>query len=243
MSCCTGSGCACIVEAGAGIAVTGSGTPTDPYVIVSTVVDLSQFLRVVDTTSINLTLTGTGTADDPLTLRAASTLKLTELADVDDPSGGPSVGESPVWVGSGSDGHWEFQTPPPAPAGATNVENGLSGIGSVGSPVRIETSGVWGAGALSGLGGDSTIGLEIYVDSNGDIRAEPVGSPAWADITGKPSTFTPSAHTHTASQITDLSTAGNAWKVNGIRIFSTDNSVTPPTSPSTSDLWFFPEGT
>lgn len=33
-------------------------------------------------------------------------------------------------------------------------------------------------------------------------------SKAWANLTGKPSTFTPSSHTHTKSQITDLPTIG-----------------------------------
>lgn len=33
------------------------------------------------------------------------------------------------------------------------------------------------------------------------------GSTAWADITGKPSTFTPSAHTHPISAVTGLQTA------------------------------------
>lgn len=32
------------------------------------------------------------------------------------------------------------------------------------------------------------------------------GSTAWADITGKPSTFTPSSHTHLSAEITDLDT-------------------------------------
>ena len=242
MACCGQSTCACILEEGVGIEITGSGTATDPYVITSTVTDLSQFLRVVDTTTVNLTLSGTGTTEDPLELRAYSTLRLTDLSDVDDPSGGPAVGESPVWVGSGADGHWEFDVPPPSPAGATNVDNGLSGIGSVGDPVVVETSGVWGVGALSGLGVDSTIGLEIYVDSAGDLRTEPV-LPDWDDITGKPTSFTPDpAATYLSAQITDLSTVGNAAKVNGIKISSTSTSVTPPSSPTTGDLWFFPKG-
>lgn len=36
------------------------------------------------------------------------------------------------------------------------------------------------------------------------------GSTAWADITGKPSTFPPSAHTQTASTISDSTTVGRA---------------------------------
>ena len=41
-----------------------------------------------------------------------------------------------------------------------------------------------------------------------DTWATPAGlASAWADVTGKPSTFTPSAHTHTVSDITGESTA------------------------------------
>jgi hypothetical protein len=35
-------------------------------------------------------------------------------------------------------------------------------------------------------------------------------SVTWADVTGKPATFAPSAHTHTAAQISDSSTVGKA---------------------------------
>jgi hypothetical protein len=180
---------------------------------------------------------------DPLILRAYSTLELTELADVRDPSGGPSIGESPVWTGSGSDGHWEFKTPPAAPAGAVNVENGLYGVGSAEDPIGGSTSGSWGSGVLSGLGGDSTIGLVIYLDSNDELRAQPVGSPSWASITGKPATFPPSLHTHVAADITDPQNL-NVGKVNGVRIYSTATSVTPPSSPTPAagDVWVFPKG-
>lgn len=242
-NCCGQSTCACILNAGAGIEVTGVGTANDPYVITSTVTDLSAFLQVNDTPTIDLILTGTGTIGDPLSLRAISTIKMTDLKDVNDPSGGPAVGESPVWVGAGSAGHWEFLIPPPSPAGATNVSNGLSGVGSVGDPVKVETSGVWGSGSLAGLGGDSTIGLPVYIDSAGKVRAKPVDAPAWASITGKPTYFTPDpSATYTVSQITDLTTNGNAAKVNGIKISSTSTSVTAPSSPTAGDLWFFPKG-
>lgn len=48
------------------------------------------------------------------------------------------------------------------------------------------------------------------------------GSTAWDDITGKPSTFPPSAHTHTSSDITDLTT-GPTWD------YYVTNWSTPPT--------------
>ncbi len=50
----------------------------------------------------------------------------------------------------------------------------------------------------------------LYNDTTGETTIEATGtvSTAWGDITGKPSTFTPSAHTHTASEITDFQEAG-----------------------------------
>jgi hypothetical protein len=48
------------------------------------------------------------------------------------------------------------------------------------------------------------------------------GSVSWASITGKPSTFPPSAHTHTSSDITDLTT-GPTWD------YYVTNWSTPPT--------------
>lgn len=48
-----------------------------------------------------------------------------------------------------------------------------------------------------------------YNDTTGEttITASGSVSTAWADITGKPSTFTPSAHTHVAAEVTDLQEA------------------------------------
>lgn len=239
MSC--GPGCVSILKPGTGIDITGSGTANDPYIIASEFDSLAAFFRVEDTNSINLTLTGTGTTDDPLTLRANSELKLTDLADVADPGGGPVVGEVPVWVGSGSAGHWEFQAPPVTPAGSVNVSNGIGGTGGVSTPIRALTSGVWGTAPLDTYGGDSTVGAPIYVDSAGNLRSQPISAVAWTSITGKPTTFPPSPHTHVAADITDPQNL-NAGKVNGVKVTSTSTSTTPPSSPSTGDLWFYPAG-
>ncbi len=46
-------------------------------------------------------------------------------------------------------------------------------------------------------------------DSSGRVYS-PGNKPAWGDVTGKPATYAPSGHTHTASQITDLSSLLNA---------------------------------
>lgn len=65
-------------------------------------------------------------------------------------------------------------------------------------------------------GGKKTvIGGELAIVGKGKITKDgaPVNlggssSLSWGDITGKPSTFPPSAHTHTAAQISDASDVG-----------------------------------
>jgi hypothetical protein len=242
MARCGDESCSCLVQAGDGIQVSGSGTQSNPYIITSDLPDFSQSLSVRDTATINLTLSGSGREADPFVLSGTSSLKMTDLSDVADPEGGPIVGDVPVWVGAGVLGHWEFRAPPPAPAGAVNATGGIIGIGSGDDPLKVAVSGVWGVGDLSGLGADTTIGLETYIDVSGKLRVQPppAGTVDWGSVTGKPTSFAPSAHTHTASQITDQSNL-NAGKVNGVRIYSTANS-TPPTVPTpvTGDLHFFP---
>lgn len=49
--------------------------------------------------------------------------------------------------------------------------------------------------------GDPTVAAHAATKSYVDGRT---GSPTWGSVTGKPTTFTPSAHTHTVAQITDL---------------------------------------
>lgn len=243
MACgCGDSACSCLIVQGDGIVITGSGTPTNPYRISSSLANLIGALTVKDTDSVDMQLRGSGTIPDPFVISAISTLKVTDLKDVADPSGGPAVGESLVWVGTGPAGHWEFGTLPPAPAGAVNVANGIGGVGSVGSPITLKTSGVWGSGTLAGLGGDSTIGDAIYIDSAGNARSAPSGSVAWTGITGKPTTFPPAPHTHIASDITDPLNL-NVGKINNVKITTQFTSSSLPTSGTTAgDLVFFPQG-
>lgn len=240
--CGSSSICACSIVAGQGITIEGTGTPTNPYIVTASILDLTGVLRVRDTETVDLTLIGSGTTSDPFEIRANSSLKLTQLQDVADPSGGPAVGESLVWVGVGLEGHWEYGTLPPAPAGAVNAADGIDGIGSVGDPLVLAAAAVWGAGELADLGGDSTIGLPVYVDSSGKVRAKPVAtSVAWSAVSGKPTTFPPNAHSHVAANITDQVNL-DVGKINGRRITVTATSTTPPPVASPLDIWLFPEG-
>lgn len=63
---CASNVCSCTINAGLGSTVSGSGTPTDPYVISTT----PTVLTVRDTASVDLTLTGNGTAQAPYLLAA-----------------------------------------------------------------------------------------------------------------------------------------------------------------------------
>jgi hypothetical protein len=244
--CCGNDSEAVPIQSGTGISVTGSGTPADPYVIAAASSDIGAFLRVRDTTSVDLTLLGSGNAQDPFELRATSSLRLSELSDVQDPSGVPIAGESPVYVGTYPTGHWEFGTLPPAPAGSVNVSTGITGTGAAATPIKVNTSGTWGTGALAGLGADTTVGQLVYADANNQLRAAPLptsSKPAWADIQNKPTSFTPSSHGHVASDIQLVEQRKlDVGKVLGKTITTTTSSSQQPANAAVGDLWFFPKG-
>lgn len=241
-SCCGQDTCSCVIIAGDGIVITGGGTTASPMVIEATLPDFATLLRVVDSATLTLRLTGGSGLDDPLTLQGSTSIRVEDLEDVNDP-GGPNVGEGLFFQ---SDGTWKFAAPPVTPAGSVNVGTGISGDGSVGSPLSVRNSGTWGSGALAGLGADSTIGLDTYIDSAGKIRVTPTTAfLKWANIPDKPTVFTPDpAATYTASQITDLATNGNAAKVGGHRLYTAMTSSPTPVSPAPAagDVFLFPKG-
>lgn len=70
---CAGESCGCSVVAGTAIVVTGVGSKASPFRVS---VDLANFplasqVRVADSTTVDMTMTGTGTPADPLILSAA----------------------------------------------------------------------------------------------------------------------------------------------------------------------------
>lgn len=221
-------GCTCVIQAGNGIVISGAGTSTSPMVVSATSV-LAGAFSVADSTTVDLSLSGDGTLDSPMVLSADATVAMVDLTDVNDP-GGPSVGDVPIWnIG----GYFTFGAPPANPSGSVNVSTGLGGTGAVGTPIYVKMIGT--------SAGGSTSGLEVYADSAGNLRTvAPVGAVVnWVDIVGKPSTFPPSAHTHTASQITDplnLS-VGDSAKVGGHQIFV--QSSAPTTGMVSGDIWLY----
>jgi hypothetical protein len=60
--------------------------------------------------------------------------------------------------------------------------------------------------------------------------------PGWAEVTGKPTTFTPSAHTHTASQITDFATAVSSNSTVTGKLTATQMVNLDPATATTTDI-------
>lgn len=229
--CCSDAGEVRIVP-GPGITLEGSGSPTNPFKIGTEQPDFTRSIRVKDSPTLNLTMLGSGTPEDPFVIHGSAEQRIDGATDFRDPQG-PAQGDTLVYVGTGDDGHWEAAPPPPSPPGAISVSGGLTGSGAAGDPIKVRTSGT--------ADGDGLDGAEIYVDVTGALRARGVaggggdasGSVAWGNVGGKPSTFTPSAHKHTAADISDPQNI-NAGKVNGIIVYAQQSQ--PPVGPA-GTLW------
>ncbi|MGA5202807.1 hypothetical protein [Streptomyces variegatus] len=85
--CCGARSCSCTVTAGPGTTVDGDGSPTNPYVI-SAGAGTPTALGVTDTPTVDLALTGTGSAADPYDVSA--TVRL----DPAPPGGGTNLLEA-----------------------------------------------------------------------------------------------------------------------------------------------------
>ena len=87
-----------------------------------------------------------------------------------------------------------------AGSGATDIEIVTTGTGNA-------ITGVSKSGNTLTFAKSSTFALLTH---NHDTIYKPIGYvPSWGEITGKPTTFTPSAHTHTIANVTGLQTALN----------------------------------
>ncbi len=164
---CVGASCSCVLLPAVGVAISGSGTQGDPYVVESA--GLVGLFTVEDTATVNMSLLGGGTQDNPFLVRGDSTVRL--LSDLSDMTPGPApvAGDTIVAVG---DGTWRVAaTPIVATPGET--EHGLYGSGLVVDPIGALWAGTWGVGLLAGAGTDDTIGDVLYVDTAGQVRAQP----------------------------------------------------------------------
>jgi len=131
-NCCGGASCACKINAGEGIGISGSGSTQDPFVVTS-----EREFTVADNSVFNLTITGQGTAADPwvMTVQYAATAKLDDIPDVNAPT--PPNGYVLTWQTSSST--WIASPPTTAPTGAVSHDNSLQGDGSVGAPLNVKT--------------------------------------------------------------------------------------------------------
>lgn len=217
-NCCGGGlGCGCKISPGDGIAISGSGTASDPFVITSDAASFATTFVAQDTPTVNLTLVGSGTVADPLILSASSVLAMTQLSDWDDPAG-PGVGEVPVWNGIA----WEAAAPPTVPPGAVTANTGITGDGTVVTPLKI---------AVSDTTTTATTGLATYIDSAGKLRVVPGASADWASITGKPASF-PTTWTDVSSKPTTFPTTWS--QVAGRPTISASG----PSGGADGDIWY-----
>jgi len=146
--CACGTGtCSCIVKAApdGGVTVVGNGSVSRPYLLSVPGGNPLLNLDVVDSPTLDLTISGSGTATDKRRITGAATQSLTNLKDV---QGTPVEGEIPVWRTD----HWEFEA-----------------AAAAGLPV----SGSWGTAPLDKYGSDSKVGREIYLDVDSKLRARP----------------------------------------------------------------------
>lgn len=254
MAGCGEASCACRVEGGAGVDVTGSGSLDNPYVVQLS--DNGVTFSVDSTPTVALSLFGAGNPNNPYTLSATATVSVSDLTDVNDPEGAPAVGDTLVWVnpGTGEPARWEFR-PPPANPGAVEVGDGMEGDGTLANPIQPQLIGTSAGGPTSGQ--------EVYVDSAGNLRATApvVADVAWSSITGKPATFPstwdtvsgkPSVFPTNAASFSGVLTVakggtgqsdlddvkvGNSTLIDGRRIYV--QSATPSGTIPVNSLWFW----
>lgn len=130
MARCCGGGTATKIVEGAGINVSGIGTSQDPFVI-----DADFGLSVTDTTTFDLTLSGSGTSASPynLTVAFAATAKLDDLPDVVAPA--PTNAQVLGWDSATS--KWTPRAPTTAASGSVQHNTSLTGDGSAGTPLQV----------------------------------------------------------------------------------------------------------
>lgn len=129
--CCGGGTCACVLAEGAGVTITGSGSSQDPFLITA-----DAAFNVTDNTVFNLTLVGNG-ASIPwnLTVAFAATAKLDDLPDVNAPS--PTNAQVLGWDTSTS--KWTPRAPTTAASGSVQHDTSLTGDGSGGLPLTVQS--------------------------------------------------------------------------------------------------------
>lgn len=139
---CASSSCSCVVTGAGGVVVSGSGSAENPYVI-----NGANF-GVLDSPTVDLTLSGDGTILNPFKISAAANLTLDQLADVN--ATAPTAGYVLTYVTSPV-AEWRAAVPQSGIPGATLHDSTLIGDGTPSSAlgVKIDPAG----GITSGVNG------------------------------------------------------------------------------------------
>ena len=203
---------------------------------------------VVITGGDDISVTGSGTVNDPYVIRGTLdvalqardtttiALDLTGTGNTDDPFilSGVSlvkvgdlvdvVDPTPPVAGDALiwDGtKWTYATPAVA-AGTVHAGPGLTGDGTIATPLKVK---------VSNTSDTALTGLYTYIDSVGELRVQiPAASSVdWANISNKPTTFPPTRPL-AAEYVINGSSPGN-----NIRIFV---GATTPSAAVNGDIWF-----
>lgn len=164
-----GGSCSCRIVGGSGIIVTGAGTDTSPYVVVASGQNIAGTIVAEDSSTVELSRTGSGSTGDPYVLRAELTANVSDLSDLQGTA--PSNGNTIIYNGT----KWVYAAPGTPVGAAVVVGAGLVGNGSLASPVRLNGS-TFGGAELNTFGSDSTVGARVYTDANGLVRAAPTAA-------------------------------------------------------------------
>lgn len=112
------------------VTVTGTGSVASPYII-----SAAFNLAVLDSATVDMSLSGDGSIGSPWTLSAIANLDLNALTDVD--TAGAATGQV---LARNAGGTYSFVPATTAPTGAINLlsTGGLQGDGSAGLPLNIK---------------------------------------------------------------------------------------------------------
>jgi microcystin-dependent protein len=140
------------VVAGVGISVEGSGRASDPYVIEATGgLDISSAIRFIDSATVDFTVTGEGTSDDPWTVTADASTTVEDLEDVT--CADPAPGDVLQYNGTG----WVC-APVSVEAGAIFTAAPITGSGAASDPLTLELV------TAPPLSGDGTLTSPLTLD-------------------------------------------------------------------------------
>jgi len=128
--CCGSSGCSCQLIGHGAVEITGSGQPSDPFIL-----DVDLNLGSSTNKTFTVVVDGDGSTADPYTLETSftSTAQLDDLPDVQAPA--PTNGQVLAWNATLS--RWVPQPPTTAAAGSVLHNTSLDGDGSAGTPLAV----------------------------------------------------------------------------------------------------------